>query len=427
MGPSSAQTVRGDALFRRAILLVGVAVGTFLPVYFFLFAETTPLAWDFRAYVHGANAFLAGEPFVGASPDVGNGRYVYPPIVVVVFVPYALVGVWSAFLLHSALNVLFGLVLAASIVSVVENRLGRRLARIDRALVVAFCLFSTYPAIALGQGQVDHAVAVSLVAGFLWLERGEEVKSGLAFAFPAVVKLFPALVGIWLLHRRAYRAIAAASAGGLTALGASLLLFGVDTHRRYARFVLAERSRVREFEGTMDPNFMALTLNRPLSVLLAGLDPRLYTLIAALAFLPVLWVLYGRSRTFEDRLVAFLGTLIAILLVSPASNLNHVLYLLFPVVTLAFVLEHGPSRRLVLTGLLVASVPLQPAQVRRLSAVVGLPPGSRASLMEMVVPSLTFGSVPLFGLVIVVAGCLTYAIRAGWDRPTVDRRGREAD
>lgn len=428
MGASQERPPHEDAQFVRAVLLVGIAAGLALPVYFFRFASTTPLAWDFLAYLHGVDLFLAGEPFVGASPEVGNGQYVYPPIVVTLFAPYALAESWAtAFLVQSALNLLLGLVLAALIVRVVEDRLDRRLPRIDRGLIVAFCLASTYPMIALGQGQVDHVVAVALVAGFLWVERDQDVKSGLAFAFAAVLKLFPALVGLWLLHRRASRSIATATTAGVSTLGASLLLFGVDTHVRYVKFILTERSRVRQFEGTMDPNFMALTLNRPLSMLLPELDPRLYTAIAALLFLPVLWVLYGRSRTFEDRLVSFLGTLIAILLVSPASNLNHALYLYFPILTLSYVLDHGPSRRLLLSGLLVMSVPVQPAQFRRLSQIAGLSPDAQATLTSGIEPALTFASVTLYGLVIVVAGCLARAIRAGQDRPTADRTGQEAD
>lgn len=419
---------REDVQFRRAVLLAGIVSGILLPVYFFRFASTTPLAWDFQAYVRGAELFLAGEHFVGASPATGNGQYVYPPIVVVLFAPYVLAESWvTAFLVQSALNLLLGLVLAVVVVRVIEDRLQRRLKSLDRGLIVGFFLVSTYPMIALGQGQVDHVVAASLVAGFLWTERDQEARGGLAFAFAAVLKLFPALVGIWLLHRRAYRSIAAAVGAGLTALSASLLVFGPETHVRYVRFVLTERSRVSEFQGTMDPNFMALTLNRPLSTLLPTVDPRLYVVVAALLFLPVLWMLYGRTRTFEDRLVASLGTLIAILLVSPASNLNHALYLSVPTVTLAFVLEHGPSRRLILAGLLVTSVPLQPAQLSRLSEVAGVSPAARASLMAVVEPALTFGSVTLYGLVIVVVGCLAHAIRAGRDRPAVDPVGSDAD
>ncbi len=403
--------------FLRAVLAVGVVGGLLIPVYFFLFAEVTPLAWDFMAYHLAAETYLAGEQFVGVRPAVGNGVYVYPPLVVLLFVPYALLGGWfGTFLIQSALNLALGVALAWLILRVIEGRPGRQLATLDRGLVAAFVLASTYSMIALGQGQVDHAVALALLLGFLWLERGEQEKSGLAFAFAAVLKVFPVLVGVWLLYRRAWRAIAAAVAAGLAAVTTSFLLFGVDTHVRYLEFILDERSRVSEFGGELAPDFFGLTLSRPLSVLLPGVDPSLYTPIAAVLFAPVLWLLYARSETFEDRLVAFLGTLIGVLIVSPASNPNHVLFLYFPMVTLAVTLAHRRSRRLVLAGVLAMSFPIHFTHINRLMELGGVSTDSRATVMTVVEPVLTFGTVTLYGLLFVLAGCLVYALQAGSER-----------
>lgn len=419
MARQQADTREGVPRFLRAVLTVGVVGGLLIPVYFFLFAEVTPLAWDFRAYHLAAETALAGEQFVGVRPEVGNGVYVYPPLVVLLFVPYALIGGWfGTFLLQSALNLALGVALAWLILRVVENRLGHPLSNLDRGLLAAFVLASTYPMIALGQGQVDHAVSLALLLGFVWLERGEQQKSGLAFAFAAVVKVFPVFVGVWLLYRRAWRAIATAAAAGLAAVTTSFLLFGVETHVRYLEFLLNERSRVSEFSGELAPDFFGLTLSRPLSVLLPQVDPSLYSPIAAVLFAPVLWLLYSRSETFEDRLVAFLGTLIGVLIVSPASNPNHVLFLYFPMVTLAFVLAHRRSGRLVLGGILAMSFPIHFTHIDRMMELGGVSTGSRATVMTVVEPVLSFGTVTLYGLLFVLAGCVAYALQDGRGQTT---------
>lgn len=410
----SVVTGRGSKLL-YVVFLAGIVGGVLIPIYFF-FGDVTPLAWDFLAYHTAAESFVAGEQFVGVRPTVGNGVYVYPPIVVLLFVPYVAFDGWLVpFLVQSVLNLALAVLLGRLIVRTVERQIGDGLSRFDRGSIFAFCLASTYSVIALGQGQVDHAVAVALALGFLWLEQGSEVESGVAFAFAAVIKLFPLLIGIWLLYRRAWRAIAAATVSGLTTIVTSFLVFGFDTNARYFEFVLTERSRVSRFNGSFEFDFFGLTLSRPLSVFVPQLDPAYYPIVAAFLFAPILWVLYRRAIDFQGRLVAFLGTLIAILLVSPASNVNHLLYLYFPLVTLAFTVEHRRSRRLILAGMLVSSFPVHIPQLYWLLELVGLSSAVEQSVMSVVVPVLTVGTVALYGLLLVVAGCVTYALRVTRD------------
>jgi len=258
-------------------------------------------------------------------------------------------------------------------------------------------------------------------------QRGWQVKSGVAFTVAAVVKLFPILIGVWLLSRRAWRAIAAAVATGSALVLSSLLIFGLDVHLRYVRFILTERSRLDRFDGTFTADFFGMTLSRPLSVLFPELDPASYTLIAAAAFVPVLWVLYRGADSESGRLVAFGGTLVAILLVSPASNLNHVLYLYFPLVTLVFTLEHDPSRRLLLVGLFVLSFPFHLPQIYSFVNVLGLSPGLQHAVFDVAVPILTVGTITLYGLGFVVAGCLAHALWRPRGRRHLRSLGDSAD
>ena len=406
-------------LTTRIVLTAGLVGGGLIPTYFAVWAPEIPLAWDFRAYLHAADLFLSGEPFVGVSPPVGNGEFVYPPITVGLFLPFALVpDVEVAFLVQLGIQTGFCLGLGRLIVAAVRRYDGP-LQRVDRLLIYLFCLASTYPVIVLGQGQVDPILVFALSLAFLLEERGRAALSGMLFAIPAIVKLFPALFGVWLVRKRAWLALKASIATGLSAIAISVLAFGVDRNVNYVWFILTERSRIDDLGTTLSPNFSALTLSRPLSVALPSVDPHFYPLVALTIVAPILVVLWYGIETIEARLLAYLGTLAGILLLSPASNIHHVIFLYFPLVPLLYLLDHEPTRTLLHVGTLVMLFPVQPVQVETVLAFVPIPVLVEAALVDAVRTVLTTGTMTLWGLLIVLCGCLTFSIWAEPERTSV--------
>ncbi|MFB6178901.1 MAG: glycosyltransferase family 87 protein [Halorientalis sp.] len=403
-----------NKLATRLVLTAGLVGGLLIPLYFALWAPRVPLAWDFRAYLHAADLFLSGEPFVGVSPPVGNGQFVYPPIVVGMFLPYLVFpDVLSAFVVQLGLMGSFCLGTGWVIVSVIERH-GGSLTRMDKLLIYLFCLASTYPVIVLGQGQVDPILAFALSLAYLCEERGQQIRSGILFAIPAIVKLFPALFGIWLVRKRAWRAIKSAVATGLGAVTLSLFVFGVDRNLQYAWFILTDRSRIQDLGRTLSPNFSALTLSRPLSVVIPGVDPHLYPLVALFLVAPVLIVVSYGIESVQARLLAYLGTIAGVLILSPASNIHHVIFLYFPLVPLLYLLNHEPTRTLLHVGTLVMLFPVQPVQVQTVLAMAPIPLVVEATLADAARQLLTTGTMTLWGLVIVLLGCLTFTI---WAKP----------
>lgn len=403
----------------RAVLLAGLVGGTLVPIYFLLLADVTPLAWDFRAYYHAAELFVRGEPFVGATPPVGGGEWVYPPIVVVLFAPLSAFPTWeSAYVAFSVVNVGLLAVTAALIVRIVEYVRCDDLPTVDRTLLGLFVLGNTFTAVVLGQGQIDPLVCVCLAGGFLALERGRDVASGTLFAVAAVVKLFPVVVGLWLLHRRAYRAVAAAVGTGLAAVAASVGLFGVDTHRAYLDFMLHERSRLSDAAAGIDPNYSALTLHRPLSVLVPDLPAIAYLALATVAVAPVVAACVLHADTVTDRLVGFFATLAAALLVTPATMIHHAVYLLVPLLPLLYGIERPGVRRALCLGTLLMLFPVLPGQIHRTFAASDAPAVVTSGVMRVVTPVLSVGTVTLYGLLIALAACVSYRRRAAGDEPS---------
>ncbi|WP_169302354.1 glycosyltransferase family 87 protein [Halorientalis salina] len=398
----------------RIVLTAGLLGGGLIPTYFALWAPELPLAWDFRAYLHAVDLFLSGEPFVGVSPPVGNGEFVYPPVIVGMFLPYAVFpDVVSAFVVQLLIMAGFCLGTGWIIVSVIERHSGP-VQHLDKLLIYLFCLASTYPVIVLGQGQVDPLLLFVLSLAFLVEERGRGFLAGVLFAIPAIVKLFPALFGVWLVRKRSWLAVKSAVATGSAAVALSVLAFGLDRNLNYAWFILTDRSRIEDLGTTLSPNFSALTLSRPLSVVVPNVDPRFYPAIALTLVAPVLVVLWQRMETVESRLLAYLGTLGGVLLLSPASNIHHVIFLYFPLVPLLFLLDHEPTRTLLHVGTLVMLFPVQPMQVETVLGMAPLPLLIETVLADAVREVLTTGTMTLWGLLIVLAGCLSFTL---WAQP----------
>jgi len=331
--------------------------------------------------------------------------YVYPPVAVALFVPQAAVGGWrAAFSVQTAVTVLAALGLAALTLRTIEVRRGR-LDTLDRVLVAGFCLASAPAVAVLGLGQVDTLVALAVAGSFVALERDRQRLAGVALACAALVKVFPVALGLWLAWRRAWRALAAAVATGLAALALGGLWFGFDAYVRYVD-VLADRSRVAEFAGTVSPDFFAMSLYRPLSQLLPAVDPHLYGLLALVAVAPAVGFVASRERLFTDRLTTFLAAVAGMLLVSPASNALYVVYAYFPLVCLLYLDPGGRERWLLMAGVAAMSFPVQPAQVGAGLASLGTPVSLSGPVLAVVRPTLTVASVPLLGLSAVLGWCV---------------------
>lgn len=390
----------------RVVLLLGIVSGVAVPAYFLGLASETPLAWDFIAYYAAAEAFLGGESFVGLVPPFGEGIYVYPPVVVLGFVPLAFLGDWIiGFLVHSGISL--GLLLVLGLLCIRElDRLGVQLERLDKVLILGFTTASLYPMVAIGLGQIDPMVAVLIAITFLALERRAAWTAGVTLAFAAVIKLFPAALGLWFVRLRRWRAAIVCVLVGLGVSVASMAVFGPSVHRDYLSLVTTERSRLSAFAEGMDPNFFDVTLARPLAVVLPDVPPVTYAVLAVVIVAPALVVVYRQVDTRLDRHVAYLATITALLVASPASNINHLLYLYFPLIVLLFALDRPLPRAVLLVGLVVLLVPIQPEQLSTTMDVAGMAPGTIAYIDSLTNRILSTASVALVGALVVLGGCV---------------------
>ncbi|WP_136715489.1 glycosyltransferase family 87 protein [Halorientalis salina] len=396
---------RSDRLGARLVLGSGLLFGLVYAAYILL---TSPheLGIDFEVYYVAARASLAGENFLAVAPARSpDFTYLYPPLTIPFFYPFALLGSWQVgFAIHTLLTIGFGVATAVLLVRYVESR-GVDLPWTDRVLIAGFVVASSHSIPSLVFGQVNHHLAFAMTLGFLALERGRDGLSGAAFAAAAFVKVFPAAVGVWLLRQRAWRAVGTAIGTGLGLMALSVLAYGPDLNVFYVTEALLPRLEHEQFLGGLDPSATYLTLRRPLSVLFPQ-GPSLLWVAGALCLLaPPVAYLYRDTDAAIDRLVAIQGTLVAILLFFPSFPIYAVI-LYFPLIPLLYLLESGRARSLFVGGALLANLSIRLDDLRAVLELLPVGSGVTDGVLAVAAPVFTVGTPPLYGFLLVLAACV---------------------
>jgi hypothetical protein len=363
---------------------------------------------NYRVYHVAAEHALAGEPFYGVSPpDTVDGyRYLYPPVSVVAFYPFTLVDWTTGYVLMTLLSVLGGILGTVLTVQYVE-KLGCPLGWIDVLLVFALFVFSIHVAATIYFGNINILLGMAFVVGFWALARERDALAGVSFALPALFKLFPALVGVWLLRDRRWRATGVAIATGIAGSLAGVVLFDIDATVHYFTHVLGERGATDAFVGgyPIDSKYY-VTVQRPLSHLIWGLWPN-----APYAVLPassvavcaaILGYFYRDVSTRRRRVIAMFATVVVALVVVPSFRLYAPL-LFVPFVALLYSWTgETPDRIVFLAGSLLFAVPTRPKYV--VSATESLPGPFADALTALG----TVATVQLYAFALMLAGCAWY-------------------
>jgi len=433
------------------------------------------LGVNYYVYHYAAEAVLAGEDFYNAPPPGESDFYtfLYPPITTLVWLPSTLLDPFTAYLLHTAITVVACVAATVAIAAYLE-RFEVTLGWLDLALVVAFFVLGTHSTGTFNFGNVNLLLAAGIVFGFLAFERGRETVGGALFGLVALVKVFPALVGLYLLRLRSWRAIGAAIATGGGGLVASAIVFGPRSVYRFFFEVLFPRGDTLSFVGGYEPDdTYYVTIQRPLSHLIwEGALPRLTIHPDSVALAPLLPILaalvlgsvvaycYVDVESDLDRLVAIHATLVATVVFLPALRWYLVL-VFFSWISLLYVYGGGPASPergiAVLAGVAVAGLAysrfgatiwehwplvvlaglvavgllyawyedpvgvllvlggLVAAVTNRPSGMVaraGNYPGPLSTVFE---PLFAIATLQLYGLLLTLAACIVYNYRAGVD------------
>lgn len=404
----------------RAALAAGIVFGlTYLAAVPLLRAEQIGVATD--VYYLAAKTALAGDsPYLVAPADHPGFSFLYQPVVVLAFVPHALTGSpLGAYVLQTVLNLATAGTIGLLLVRTIEDA-GVDLHRLDRLLVVGFAVASVHSVSVYAMGQVNLQLALAVAAGAVLLDRGRESAGGAAFAVAATVKLFPAALGLWLLRRRAWRAVAAAVATGLSLLLAGILVFGPSLFETFVTAVLPAERHAAEFAGGLSPDAMYVTVRRPLAALFPASDPTILALAALAVLVPAVLAASWDVATRRGSLVALLATLLATMLFLPLEPFYFSL-LYYPLVPLLYLLDPGRVRRVFVAGTVFLSAVLSYPAVAGLLAIAPLSPGTTATLDSVAREIFRFAQPPLVGALLLLAGCVLFQYEATTERVATGR------
>lgn len=413
----------------RAVLAVGVLAGVVTAVGIPLVRPAqVGIATD--VYHHAATAALAGGDFYAVTPpDHPRYSYRYPPIVVLVFVPYGLAGSVGAHASQTVLNLLAVAWIGWLSVRTVESA-GIDLTHLDRVLVVGFAVGSTATATNLVMGQINPILAAGIAFGGATLVREPSsppgslertVAAGAAIGLAALVKPFLAVVGVWLLLRRAWMAVATAVAVGTLGLGAGVLVFGPEVTVTYLTTVAADQAATGTAAGRYDPASEMMTLRRQVAFLAPWIAPSWRFAVAAGVLAPVVLAAYNGGQERIGGLVTLTATLIAMLLVVPLEPF-YLVVALYPTLPLVYLLAGWP-RRVYLTGFVLTWTTVTLATVQHGVALAPVPNGIAGSVLSVARAGFTLVLPPTLGAVLLLIGCAWW----GLSRTAGGREGGTAD
>lgn len=389
-------------LSARFVLALGIISGIVsfvaLP---FVDLEQLMLASD--VYYYAADTLLSGGDIYDVHPPDRPGfHYIYPPVVIFAFVPHALFGSPAiAYVIQTVLNGVFAVGIAVLLWRALSRR-GVSLARLDALLFVGFAFASAYSAITVINGQVNIWLAFALAVGLDAIDRNRHTAAGLAFAAAALVKVFPAVLGLWLLRVRAYRGVVAALAFGVAGLLVGLLALGPDLTTTYFTEVLT--GRYDGFDGAPDPTQTRGGAQRQVAALF-GLGGAYVTVLAGAILAPILGYLYLDVETDVQRQGAVLGTILVTLLFFPLQRLYMVLAI-FPLVILLYQLSPGRSRTLLLVGAVVSFLRIDYSIVEMAVSSIPVPDTLEATLLALAEPFFQVILPPTLGMWLLLAACV---------------------
>lgn len=386
----------------RLVLLLGILSGlSSLVATPFVTPDQFMLASD--VYYYAGEALLSGGDIYAVDPPGRPGyHYIYPPVVVLTFVPHVLLGTpVGAYAIQTVLNALA----AGGIALILWRALTRRglaLDRFDAVLLYGFALVSTHSAISLVNGQVNIWLGFGIAVGVDALDRNRTELAGVAFGLVALVKVFPAVLGLYLLRRRAFRGVAVATAIGVAGLVVGFFALDPDVTVTYFSEVLT--GRYDGFDGAPDPTQTRGGAQRQIAAIF-GLGPPYLTPLAGLALAPVLAYLYTDIGTDIQRQTAILGTILVTLLFFPLQRLYMVLFVA-PLVLVLYSVPAGRARSTLLLGALVSFARLDFSLVEVALTSVPLPGAVQSPLLTAIEGLFRVVLPPTLGMWLLLLGCV---------------------
>jgi hypothetical protein len=296
------------ALARAALPILAIGIFGLTTVAILATAHGT-WGYDYQAYAHAAQRLLDRQPLYDPNVDLAGGFaiYLYPPPFALAFVPFALLGdpaglwAWTALLIGCMIAAI-----ALMPVSVQLRWVMLLLAGLDWPVVYSLKL-----------GQVGPILLLLFVLGWRWLD--QPIRLGATIAIGTLIKIQPALLGVWALLTGRPRAAAVAAVGVVAVVLVTLPVVGLGAWSDYVTILRSVSQPI-----TTPHNFT------PGAILYqAGLDAGTASVIQWLAVAATLVVAVVAARRLSAA-ASFMVAVVATQLISPLLWDHYAVILLAP-------------------------------------------------------------------------------------------------
>jgi hypothetical protein len=301
---------------------------------------------DFPVYHYGTRHMLAGSgPLYGPESGIGWPQvYRYPPLFLILFIPFALLPLRLSAIIWAALKLLtLGFLARALFLRLQTRGLGLQVLSVLPAL--------PYLAVEFHYGNVQFFIFALVATGFLCLDE-RPVLAAFAVALAISLKVWPLFFVPYLMVRRrfAVATLSLALSAGLTLLPASY--FGWHANASLLREWASQEFRVATTAG--EPGVIGFPSQSLHSVLMrlfvsldyakltdsnysklnfVALDPRvievLWLVLAAAGYAGLLFL--ARRQPQSDNLTIHSVAFCALLLLQPFTQLGDLVILFWPI------------------------------------------------------------------------------------------------
>jgi hypothetical protein len=326
----------------RRALAVAAAVSTLLLAYYAIsWAQVSPIrerGTDFSASYVAALLLRGGEGANLYDQQVEHARhltlvpagtvidlpFITPPTTALLALPLTALDPGTAFRIWSSIEVI--LLALAVWVAIRAGPWPSRVGRTPRGATALMALAAggTYAFLLLGQ--IDGVTALGLAAAYAAWRKDRPAAAGfwMALAFAATKPHLAVGLGIWLIARRDWRALAGAAAGCAVVAAVSLALVGPSGLAGFASALTFAAGNTPGSSTLGIPGLVASWLG-------SGTLPVAIGIAGSLVALAVCGVLGARSRSRPGALEVSLAGAAALSLVASPHLLPHDLVILAPV------------------------------------------------------------------------------------------------
>ncbi len=152
---------------------------------------------DFSVYYYGSKYFISGKNAYEMGKNLYSG-YSYPPVVLLLFVPFTMLPFASAEFLWTLLNFVFlfvSLFMLAKIFSISWHS--------KMSLLLMSLVFISFPTkFTFGMGQINIFILLLMVLSLWFLKQKKEMLSGVFLGVSLMIKFFPILLPFYFLVKK---------------------------------------------------------------------------------------------------------------------------------------------------------------------------------------------------------------------------------